>query len=257
MSKFNTESKNIDKAAELGVPSLVWRAGQDRRWKMILDAAGDLLYGKVIEGGSGLGAYLNHMAESSELAIGLEVDFERAVESRRSLDHIVCGIGERLPFPSDHFNFFLSHEVLEHVIDDRLSVEEIFRTLQPGGRLILFVPNKGYPFEQHGIFWRGKYHFGNIPFVNYLPRNIRNKLAPHVRVYTRKEVQNLFEGLPIRIIKQTIIFGAYDNIIARWPRFGKFLRGLLQRLEKTPLRIFGLSHFLVIEKLSNSPCPDK
>ncbi len=47
---------------------------------------------------------------------------------------------------------------------------EIFRVLKPGGRLVLFCPNRGYPFETHGIYWRGKYHFGNIPLVNYLPQ---------------------------------------------------------------------------------------
>jgi hypothetical protein len=59
----------------------------------------------------------------------------------------------------------------------------------------------------------------------------------------------LFADLPVRFIQRTIIFGAYDNIIARFPRLGKGLRAVLQWLEKTPLRIFGLSHFWVVEKI--------
>jgi hypothetical protein len=59
----------------------------------------------------------------------------------------------------------------------------------------------------------------------------------------------LFAGLPVRVVERTIIFGAYDNIIARRPRLGRVLRGLLQALERTPLRILGLSHFWVIEKI--------
>jgi Iap family predicted aminopeptidase len=49
-------------------------------------------------------------------------------------------------------------------------------------------------------------------------------------------------------VERTVIFGAYDNIIARFGPLGKFLRSILQFLEKTPLKIFGLSHFWVIEK---------
>jgi hypothetical protein len=48
---------------------------------------------------------------------------------------------------------------------------------------------------------------------------------------------------------RTTIFGAYDNIIRRSPVLGKLLRGLLQFLEKTPLRGLGLSHFWVVEKV--------
>jgi hypothetical protein len=122
------------------------------------------------------------------------------------------------------------------------------RTLRPGGRAVLFVPNRGYPFETHGIYWRGQYHFGNYLFVNYLPRSLRDKLAPHVRVYTQKDLEALFSGLPVHYVQRTVIFGAYDNIIARWPTLGRILRGMLQGLERTPAKVLGLSHFWVIEK---------
>ena len=155
-----------------------------------------------------------------------------------------------MPIPDQTASLILSHEVLEHVQDDRQAVCEMVRVLRPSGRIVLFVPNRGYPFETHGIFWRGRYRFGNIPLVNYLPRRLRNRLAPHVRVYTRRDLKNLFTSLPVRVVRQTVIFGAYDNIIARWPRMGKLLRTILQWMERTPLRAFGLSHFWVIEKSS-------
>jgi len=113
---------------------------------------------------------------------------------------------------------------------------------------VLFVPNRGYPFETHGVYWQGKYYFGNKLFVNYLPRKWRDKLAPHVRVYSRCNLAELFDGLPVKFIQRTVIFGAYDNIIARFGPLGKMLRALLQFLEKTPLQKLGLSHFWVVEK---------
>ena len=59
----------------------------------------------------------------------------------------------------------------------------------------------------------------------------------------------LFEGLPVRFVQRTIIFGAYDNLIARFGPAGKILRRALQFLERTPLRIFGLSHCWVVERI--------
>jgi SAM-dependent methyltransferase len=123
------------------------------------------------------------------------------------------------------------------------------RALKPGGRVVLSVPNRGYPFETHGVYWKGKYYFGNKLFVNYLPRVLRDKLAPHVRVYSTKDLEKLFVDLPVRFIEDTVIFGAYDNMIARFGPLGKILRSLLQFLENTPLKTFGLSHFWIVEKL--------
>jgi len=249
--------RDLNKAALRGEPSYVWRAGQQRRLEMIVGAAGERLKGNILENGCGVGMYVKHLSTFGGKVIGLEYDFERAAEAGINSPHIINAAGEAIPFSSETFDLILSHEVLEHVQDDRAAICEMVRVLRspdltsgkPGGRIVLFVPNRGYPFETHGIYWREKYHFGNKLFVNYLPRVLRNKLAPHVRVYSKKDLEKLFTDLPVRFIERTIIFGAYDNIIARFGSLGKILRGLLQLLERTPLKIFGLSHFWVIEKL--------
>jgi SAM-dependent methyltransferase len=239
----------MSKAAQLGVPSLVWRAGQDRRLQMILDAAGDRIKGLVFDNGCGIGQYIAHLNPLGGRVFGLEYDFEQVIQAKTRGDKIVQAAGEHLPFPDNSFDLILSHEVIEHVQNDQDAVCEMVRTLKPGGRIVLFCPNRGYPVETHGIYWRGNYRFGNIPFVNWLPTFIRDQLAPHVRVYTTRGLLKLFEGLAVRVIKRTIIFGAYDNIIARFGLFGRLLRTVLHAMEKTPLRIFGLSHFWIVEKI--------
>ena len=241
--------RNLDKAALRGEPSYVWRAGQQRRLDMILDAAGDRIKGRIFEDGCGVGMYVQHLSLFGGEVIGLEYDFERAAEAHATSPYIFNAAGEFVPLPSGTFDLILSHEVIEHVQDDRRAICEMVRLLKPGGRITLFCPNRGYPFETHGIYWQGKYHFGNKLFVNYLPRSLRDKLAPHVRVYSTNDLQKLFKGLPVKFVERTIIFGAYDNIIARFGPLGKLLRGILQFLERTPWKTFGLSHFWVIEKV--------
>ncbi len=242
--------RDLEKAALRGEPSYVWRAGQQRRLQMIIAAAGDRIRGRVLENGCGVGQYVEHLAPYTQAMIGMEYDLQRAREARHRSSYILCAKGETLPFPDHSFDLILSHEVLEHVQDDRTAVQEMARILRPGGRMVIFVPNRGYPFETHGIYCRGIYHFGNIPLVNYLPRRTRDRLAPHVRIYTRQDLNMLFKDLPVEILSQQIIFGAYDNLIARWPRAGTLMRSFLQYLERTPLRAIGLSHFWVVEKLS-------
>jgi SAM-dependent methyltransferase len=244
----------VDKAALRGEPSYVWRAGQERRFDFIADAAGDRLQGRILDNGCGIGMYLPALGRASGAVYGLEFEPDRVRFAHTIHPEVIQARGEALPLPDGSFDLVLSHEVLEHVEDDRRAMEQICRILRrpgsPGlaGRLVLFVPNRGYPFETHGIFWRGRYSFGNKPFVNYLPRRLRDRLAPHVRTYTTRDLERLIAGLPLHVVKRTIIFGAYDNIIARYPRTGRVLRAVLQSLERTPFRRLGLSHLWVLER---------
>lgn len=241
-------SRDLEKAALRGEPSYVWRAGQERRLQMILSAAQDHLDGQMLENGCGVGMYLEHLAPHVGSIVGLEYDPERAHQAHARSPQVVIAAGEELPFLGLTFNVILSHEVLEHVRDDRRAIEEMVRALKPGGMILFFVPNRGYPFETHGMYWHGRYYFGNIPLINYLPVRWRNRLAPHVRAYSSNDIKNLVRALPVSVLQQQIIFGAYDNIIIRYPALGRIMRTLLQWMERTPLKVFGLSHFWVIQK---------
>jgi SAM-dependent methyltransferase len=235
-------------AAELGEPSYIWRSGQQRRLDMIVAAAGDRIQGRVLENGCGIGLYITHMLPLGCEIIGSEFDIDRAVEARTRADHILGAAGESLPFPDGSFDLILSNEVIEHVQDDQLAIQEMIRTLKPGGRLVLFCPNRWYPFETHGIYWKNKYYFGNKFLVNYLPKPWRNKLVPHVKTFSRKDLDKLFHKLPVKFIQRTEIYGGYDGLSSRFPLIGQVVRSILYWFEKTPLRILGLSHFWVIEK---------
>ena len=248
---------NPNKPAERGIPSLVWRGGQERRLAMIYAAAdGRLDGGRVLDVGCGIGMYMRAFRQFTPHVFGIEIEGERARQAI-SCGAVVQSPGEALPFAGGAFDLVLSHEVIEHVADDRASAAEMVRVLrcpvpssgQAGGRLVLFCPNRLYPFETHGHYWRGRYHFGNTPLINYLPDRLRNRLAPHVRAYTTRGLRALFEGLPVRIVVHTQIYPGYDNLLARRPALARWLRRGTYAMEQTPLRIFGLSHFLVAEKV--------
>jgi SAM-dependent methyltransferase len=237
----------LDKAALRGNPSFVWRAGQDRRLAMVRRWAP--LDGKrILDVGSGVGAYLSAFGRYSRRAAGIELELERAREAHRAGLAIVQAVGETLPFATGTFDVVFSHEVIEHVDDDRQTAAEMLRVTAPGGRIVVFCPNRWYPFETHGHYWRGDYHFGNTPLINYLPDRWRNRLAPHVRAYSARRLRALFDHADLELIHHTQIYPGYDNIVARLPTLGRWLRRLTYLLEHTPLCVLGISHLLVMEK---------
>lgn len=237
-----------EKAAVLGVPSLVWRFGQERRLEMIRRYA-PWEGRRVLVDGCGIGTYVRRLAERAAYVAGIDIDYEYVAEGARTLPNLAVAAAEALPFPGESFDVVLLHEVLEHVQDDRRTVREAWRVLTPGGRIVIFAPNRLYPFETHGFYWRGVYHFGNIPLINYLPDPLRNRLAPHVRAYTKAGLRCLFAGLQHRVIVHRQIYPGYDNIVAHRPALGRLLRMATYALESTPLQAFGLSHLLVVEKV--------
>jgi SAM-dependent methyltransferase len=246
-----------DKAIALGHPSYVWGFGQERRLTLIRRYVA--LEGRaILDVGCGLGKYVQAFRRFSQDVHGVDIDEEKVAEASQELPNIGVAPAEDLPYPDGRFDIVLSHEVIEHVDDDRQAVAEAVRVLrspepsgsQPGGRLVLFAPNRLYPFETHGAYWGGRYHFGNIPLVNYLPDRWRVQICPHVRAYTGRGLRQLFDGLPVRIIVHRQVYPGFDKIVSRRPRVGRLLRRITYFLERTPLRVFGLSHLLIAEKIA-------
>ena len=243
-----------ERAIRLGHPSYVWRAGQERRLGLVRRYVP--LEGKrILDIGCGLGMYTEAFRRYTPHVYGTEVEHDRARHAAARAAGVVQAVGEALPFRSDVFDVVYSHEVLEHVTDDRQVVREAVRVTRPGGYVVTYVPNRLWPFETHGVYWRGTDHFGNIPLVNYLPDRLRDRLAWHVRVYTRRGLLRLFDDLPADVHVHRTIYPGFDNVVRRFPTAGPLIRGLSYRLETWPIADrFGLSHLLVVRKHA-SPLP--
>ena len=233
---------------ERGRPSYSWRYGQDRRLGMVRRFV-DLDDAAILDVGCGIGTYVRRFRQFSDDVHGIEVEPERVAEASAELPGIVVGVGEALPYPDDRFDLVFSNEVIEHVDDDRATAAEMVRVTKPGGAIVAFAPNRLYPFETHGAYVGGRYVFGNMPFVNWLPDPLRDRFAPHVRAYTMPGIRRLFVGQPVRLVHHRVIYPGFDNVSARHAELGRVLRRALHVAERTPLHVFGLSHFLVLRKM--------
>lgn len=235
-------------AARLGNPSFVWRTGQVRRLA-IIERYAPLAGRRVLDLGCGVGQYVRAFQREGARAYGCDIEATRLRTAREAgTPGLAMAVGEALPYRDGAFDVVLLNEVIEHVRDDRLTLHEVERVLAPGGTAIIFAPNRLYPFETHGVFLRGRYIFGNIPLVNWLPTPLRNRLVPHARAYRARDWRRLLAGSHLGVVAQGYVYPGFDNIHARWPLAARLLRSLCYRAEHGAFRRFGLSHVLVLRR---------
>lgn len=72
-----------------------------------------------------------------------------------------------LPFPDKSFDVVVMFDVLEHVTNPEVIIEEISRVLRKGGYFFSSTPNLLWPRESHLGLW----------FIHWMPAGIRNAYA--------------------------------------------------------------------------------
>jgi SAM-dependent methyltransferase len=223
----------------------LWTPGLERRLNLLREHV-DLSGKRILDIGCGVGAFVQRLGEFSDRIVGTDVDRESVLRGVEQSPNLGLAVGEHMPFKDGSFDVIILHEVLEHVTNDVETLREARRLLAPGGHVIVFCPNRMYPFETHGIFLGKRYVFGNMPLVNYLPDPIRNRLVPHARVYTYGGLRRAYRKAGLKAKVHSYVFPGFDHVMRRRKVVGGALRLLLYPFENTPLRIFGLSHFVVL-----------
>lgn len=104
-------------------------------WRIMLeDFVPRYLSGRVLDDGCGFAPYQEIINRYSKELILLD-----HIISHPEID--VCSDVRRLPFLDNNFDCVLSFQVLEHVANPFEAIQEISRTLKPGGILLLSVPH--------------------------------------------------------------------------------------------------------------------
>ena len=148
----------MQKIAQLGKPSLIFGPGQQKRLDLVKKYI-DLKGKRVLDVGCGIGMYSQAFFNEGADVFGIDIDKENIQKAKKLMPGIsfLVDESENLPFENNFFDIVFLHEVLEHVKDDKKTISECFRVLKPGGKIIIFSPNRFFPFETHGIYFLGKY----------------------------------------------------------------------------------------------------
>jgi ubiquinone/menaquinone biosynthesis C-methylase UbiE len=110
----------------------------------------------VLDVGAGFGVQLRYFIDHRDIrATGIDFDptttdhsLVRDVADLRTGDLLDANL------PADHFDVVTMYETLEHVYRPKATLDEAFRVLKPGGRLVVEVPDFGSPWRSlMGKYW--------------------------------------------------------------------------------------------------------
>ena len=132
---------------------------------------------KLLELGSSFGS-LSNICDTFTDSFALDYHFDvlKTGKYRRS----ICGDATKIPVKNERFDIIVALDLLEHLENDSMCIQEVIRVLRPKGKLFLLVP--AYP-----ALWSDM-----------------DEIANHYRRYTPKTLKGLLSSYPnIKIIKFT------------------------------------------------------
>lgn len=107
--------------------------------------------------------------------------------------------GNTIPFPDNSFDRMICSEVLEHVIEVDIFLDELLRVLKPGAVMIFTVPNLN---NRGTLYKRIKDFFKPVPFVpitDFSMEGIKKHGDAHVRQFTLKTFADFVSSHGVKV----------------------------------------------------------
>ena len=107
---------------------------------------------KVLDLGCGNGVFLAILASRCEKTVGIDISVDMLNDCSKTIERLgianvklINATSEKIPFPDNEFDVICLVDVIHHVEQLQESVLETHRVLKPGGKLLVFEPNKYNP----------------------------------------------------------------------------------------------------------------
>ncbi|MHB1533051.1 MAG: class I SAM-dependent methyltransferase [Acidimicrobiales bacterium] len=181
MPSSAAQTSILDRGDLASHPQDTWPAAR-RRFACVARWAVD---GPVLDLGTGTGWLARALAEEDRLVVGMDasVDALRVASSLKT-PKLVHAVASELPFRDSCFQSVVSVEVMEHIPRVEISLGECQRVLQPGGRIIITVPNGRGMYGllvDRPMDFLGRHRYLAAAMRSVMPsRYLRNRLSTHL-----------------------------------------------------------------------------
>jgi SAM-dependent methyltransferase len=210
--------------------------------------------GRWLDCGCAEGAYTVALkAAGADYVVGTDIEPSRIAEATERWAgtagvEFVAAPGEDLPLPDNSFDAVLLNEVLEHVADQQATLSELRRLLAPGGALVVFSPNRWFPFEGHGAIIGPLKLWFPIPLHPWLPQRLTARTMT-ARNYWPRQLAAIVRAAGFDIVRVDYALPLFTKYEWLPRRVLTWYSDMLPRLDRIRLiRKFGVSTIVVARK---------
>lgn len=206
---------------------------------------------RLLDIGCASGEYTEELAKGFATVDAIDIEPERLELFGKRLGEgggahrisITRMSAENMSFRDRSFDAVSTIEVLEHIPDLDAALREVYRVLRPGGHFLVTGPNRLFPLETHGFIFRGKrYPPTRAPFLPWIAP-LHDRLAD-ARSFTVSSLRERIEPHGFRLMGWTRLMPPFDR-----SRLGRRIRGATDKLESTPLGVFGVTIVMAFERV--------
>lgn len=98
--------------------------------------------GMLLDAGSGTGRVAQFLRSMATALVAVDLSLRMLKEARKKDGlHPVRSFTEKLPFPDCSFARIIIVDALHHVVNPQQTAQELWRVLQPGGRIVIEEPD--------------------------------------------------------------------------------------------------------------------
>ncbi len=156
-------------------------------WRMRGISLPSRLQARALDVGCGLGFFVRALRDLGWRAWGMDISAPELRHATRVTPHLLLGDSHTLPFASHTFDALFFWHVLEHLENPRKALREAHRILQPGGIVLIEVPNLAS--VQARAFGNRWFHLAfDVHFWHFNPTTLRLLMErggfTHVHVWT-------------------------------------------------------------------------
>jgi len=191
---------------------------------------------KLLEVGGGLGTDHSQFARNGAITTDLDLSSGHLDHARKNFQlrglkgEFVHGDAENMPFPDATFDVVYSNGVIHHTPNTARVVDEMYRVLKPGGRVIIMV------YAENSLhYWRNLFYTIGVEDARLTQVSMGDIMSesveisehgskPLVKVYTKDRLNNLFHRFENRQIWQRQMVPEERPRLLRWVPLSLFER---------------------------------